>query len=138
LVTNFANQAVIAIENARLLNELRESLEQQTATSDVLGVISGSPGELEPVFQAMLENATRICEAKFGTLYLHEGGAFRIAAMHNAPPAYADRQREPMFRPHPDSALGQIALTKQVAHIADIRMIRAYAERAPHVVASAE
>src|SRR5262249_61703750 len=138
LVTNFANQAVIAIENARLLNELRESLEQQTATSDVLGVISGSPGELEPVFQAMLENATRICEAKFGTLYLHEGGAFRIAAMHNAPPAYAEnRRREPMFRPHPDSALGQIALTKQVAHIADIKMIRAYAERAPHVVASA-
>jgi GAF domain-containing protein len=98
-VTSFAAQAVIAIENTRLLNELRESLEQQTATSEVLGVISSSPGELEPVFQAMLENSTRICEAKFGTLYLHEGGAFRIAAMHNAPPAYAEnRRREPMFR----------------------------------------
>jgi two-component system, NtrC family, sensor kinase len=90
LVETFADQAVIAIENTRLLNELRDSLDQQMATSEVLGVISSSPGELEPVFETMLENATRICEAHFGTLQLRENDAFRIAAMHNPPPSFAD------------------------------------------------
>ena len=109
LLKTFANQAVIAIENARLLNELRqrtadlsESLEQQTATSEVLKIISGSQGELEPVFEAMLENATRICEANFGVLNLHENGAFRVGAMHNVPLAFAIPPKADIETPSPD------------------------------------
>ena len=120
LVQNFAAQAVIAIENTRLLNELRELLQQQTATADVLKVISSSPGELEPVFQAMLENATRICGAKFGTLYLYDGDAFHATAFRNAPSAFIqDRKRAPL-RPGPNTSLGRAARTKQVAQIVDI------------------
>ena len=111
LVESFAHQAVIAIENTRLLNELRESLQQQTATADVLKVISSSPGALEPVFKAMLANATRICEAKFGTLYLSEGDGFRAVAMHNAPPAYAEARRRALIHPHPDTGLWLAATT---------------------------
>ena len=94
LVENFAAQAVIAIENTRLLNELRQSLEQQTATADVLKVISSSPGELEPVFEAMLANAVRICDARFGNLLLFDGARFmRMTAMHNAPPPSEEARR---------------------------------------------
>ena len=94
LVSTFADQAVIAIENVRLFDEvqartddLTESLEQQTATSEVLKVISSSPGELKPVFDTILENATRICDAKFGSMVLFEGDRYRRAAVFNAPPA---------------------------------------------------
>ena len=114
LVTNFAAQAVIAIENTRLLNELRqrtndlsESLEQQTATSEVLKVISSSPGELEPVFSAMLENATRICNAELGTMELLEGDGFRAVASHGVPAAYMEfRRQNPLIQPGPQTALG--------------------------------
>ena len=127
LVKNFAAQAVIAIENTRLLNELRESLERQMATSEVLRVISSSPGDLQPVFEAMLANATRICEAKFGVLALSEGDAFRTVALHGAPPAYAEaRRREPVIRPGLETGIGRAASTRQPVQIADIRAEPAY------------
>jgi len=128
LLTTFADQAVIAIENVRLFDEvqartqeLSELLEQQTATSEVLRVISSSPGELEPVFQTILENATQICEAKFGTLVLCEGEDLRQVATHGAPAAYV-RVRPPttVYRVPSEHPLGQVAATKQVVHICDI------------------
>jgi signal transduction histidine kinase/regulator of replication initiation timing len=122
LVQNFASQAVIAIENARLLNELRESLQQQTATAEVLKVISSSPGELEPVFDAMLENAVRICGAKFGNLLLSEEDGLRAVAFHGAPQAYVEeRRRNPMLHPHPETTLGRAMATKKPVQIADIQ-----------------
>jgi signal transduction histidine kinase/putative methionine-R-sulfoxide reductase with GAF domain len=145
LVQNFAAQAVIAIENARLLNELRqrtddltESLEQQTATSEVLKVISSSPGELQPVFESMLENATRICDAKFGVLFLTDGDGVRHVAAHNIPPALIQAQRE-RGRIHPPAGtpLGDVISTKQIAH-ADLAASRPYIERHPIVVEAVE
>ena len=140
LLANFASQAVIAIENARLLSELRKSLQQQTATSEVLRVISSSPGELEPVFQVMLENAVRICDARIGTLYLREADAYRaVAATSDAPAAYVEaRKREPHLKPPPDGPLGQAAITKQVVHIIDIRELKSYLDRHPVIVDSVE
>ena len=135
LVKNFAAQAVIAIENARLLNELRQSLEQQTATSQVLQVISSSPGDLQHVFATMLENATRICEAKFGALYLSEGDGFRATAMHNAPPAY-EEARAGVLHPPPSTSLWRAANAKQAVQIADVRSERGYVERDPFVVSA--
>ena len=134
LVRTFADQAVIAIENVRLFDEvqartreLSESLEQQTATSEVLQVISSSPGELEPVFNAMLANAIRICEAKFGVLFLAEGDAFRAVALHGVPAAYAEaRSKEPVIRPGPGTSLHGAASTRQPVQIADIREEPAY------------
>ena len=145
LLTNFAKQAVIAIENTRLLNELRqrtadltESLEQQTATSEVLGVISSSPGELEPVFEAMLANATRLCEAKFGTLYLYERDGLRAVAAHNVPPAFAQARRRGPIYPPPGSGLCEAIRTKQTVHVTDLATAQPYIERNPAVVEAVE
>jgi two-component system, NtrC family, sensor kinase len=146
LVTNFAAQAVIAIETTRLLNELRqrtddltEALEQQTATSEVLQVISSSPGELEQVFEAMLANAVRICRAKFGTLYLREEDALRMVAGHNVPPAFLEARRiTGAFRPHAGGNLGEVTRTKHPVQVADLATTRAYIERHPAAVAAVE
>ena len=121
-----------------LEKKLTEALEQQAAPSEVLRVISSSPGELEPVFQAMLANAVRICEAKFGSLYIREGDAFRTVATHNAPPAYVEARTRELIRPPPDTMLGRLAATKQVVQIADITTIASYLERDPFMVAAVE
>jgi signal transduction histidine kinase/putative methionine-R-sulfoxide reductase with GAF domain/uncharacterized membrane protein len=119
---------------------LSEALEQQTATSEVLNVISNSPGDLAPVFESILANATRICDAKFGNLLLYEGDAFRRAALYNAPQAWAElARRNPVIHPGPNSSLVRLIATKQLQHIADIRREKAYIERASEpVVALAE
>src|SRR5262245_46131064 len=121
LLTNFAAQAVIAIENTRLLNELRESLQQQTVTSEVLQVISSSPGELQPVFQAMLENATRICEASFGNLMVREGDAFRRVALHGAPPDYQKfAEEEPLLHRAKYRTMNEMIEAPALRQIADM------------------
>jgi signal transduction histidine kinase/putative methionine-R-sulfoxide reductase with GAF domain len=137
---------VIAIENLRLFDEvqarsreLSESLEQQTATSAVLQVISSSPGDLEPVFAAMLESAARICDAKFGNIYLWDGDAFRIVAAHNTPFGFVEHRRRSPFRPQPDHPFGRMLATKQVIHCADAAALPAYIERSdPEVVGPVE
>jgi GAF domain-containing protein/CheY-like chemotaxis protein len=139
LVTTFADQAVIAIENVRLLNELRESLQQQTATADVLRVISSSPGELEPVFDSMLENATRLCDAKYGMLWLFEEGGFRPVALHGVPPALAEeRRRDSILQPDPDLPLARLPRTKKLLHIADITKETSYLRGSRPLVALAD
>src|SRR5262249_30507003 len=134
LLTNFAAQAVIAIENARLLNELQqrtddlslrttdltEALEQQTAPSEVLQVISGSPVALLPGFASMLENAVRICDARFGIIFRWEDVALLLVATHNTPPAFAEFRRRSPLRSHPQNAVGRAVATKKAVHVADL------------------
>jgi two-component system, NtrC family, sensor kinase len=136
LVETFADQAVIAIENTRLLNELRES----PADRDFGGVqvISGSPGELDLVFQAVLENATRLCDAKFGTLNLYHGEIFRNVALYNVPSAYLETKLHEVLRPHPKSGHAHIVRTKQVVHIEDLTAVPPYREGDPAVTALAD
>ena len=136
LVTTFADQAVIAIENTRLFEEvqartreLTDALEQQTATSDVLSVISSSPGELEPVFEAMLSNAVRICEASYGAMWLRQGNTFRNAAFHGAlAKDFTDQWRHAEFRPGSSLPLSRAVETRKAVHIADMRQDRSYRE----------
>jgi signal transduction histidine kinase len=147
LVTTFADQAVIAIENARLFEEvqartreLSEALEQQTATTEVLQVISSSPGELEPVFQIMLANATRLCEASYGGMFLCEGDAFRIAAFHgDLSVVFKEQWRQgKLFRPHTDTPMARAAQTRKAVHVADLREDRAYLSGDPLPVAAVD
>src|SRR5215218_5832851 len=114
--------------------QLSESLEQQTATSEVLEVISSSPGELEPVFQKMLENATRVCGANFGLMNLWDGDSFRSVAGHNLPPEFAATRLNVSIHPHPDTPLAATLRTHQVAHVHDMRTNSAYLAGAPNAV----
>src|SRR5262249_18897020 len=135
LLRTFADQAVIAIENVRLFNETKEALEQQTATSEVLEIISSSPGELNPVFQKMLENACRVCEANFGTMNLWNGEEFNNVARHNMPPAFAAVRQQTPIRPHPDSPMARIVRTHQLVHEHDFKTSPSYLAGAPTAVA---
>jgi len=127
---------VIAIENARLLNELRqrttdlsEALEQQTATSVVLRVISSSSGELAPVFESLLASAKHLCGAEFGIIFLREGDGFRTVALHGATAEYTEaRWRAPFVRPAADTGLGRVLETKQVVQIADVQAVAGYVD----------
>jgi len=147
LVTTFADQAVIAIENVRLFeaeqqrtHELQESLEQQTATAEVLEIISKSPGELKPVFEAMLASAVRICGAKFGNLWLCEDNTFRVNAMYGAPPAYADflRRNSVIHSVIPGTALGRIVSERRAIQIPDAENEKAYAKGTPFYTGTIE
>jgi signal transduction histidine kinase len=144
LLQNFSAQAVIAIENTRLLNEQRqrtddlsESLDQQTATSEVLRVISSSPGELEPVFQTILVDALQLCEAKFGFIFRYDDQTCKLMAHHGAVPEYVEMVRLALH-PGPETVFGRIAKTKQAVHVADLAASRGYAERDPLVVFAVE
>ena len=119
LIKTFADQAVIAIENARLFNDLKESLEQQTATSEILGVIASSPTDLQSVFDKILANAARLCDAKAGTLFLHEDGTFKAVALCGATSAWAEWVRNPI-RPGPDTGLAHLVRELKPIHVADI------------------
>ena len=121
-----------------LTSDLTEAIERQTATSEVLRIISSSPGDLTPVFESMLANATRICGAKFGQMNLYEEGSFRPVAHYNVPAAYAASLAQTPFRPHPQSGLGTVARTRQVVHVEDIRTLPPYLAGDPSVVKIAD
>ena len=153
LTMTFADQAAIAIEHARLFEaeqrrtreltertaDLTEALEQQTATSEVLQVISSSPGDLQPVFATMLENAVRICDAKFGNIQRWDGEVLHHIAAHNTPPAFAEARRRSVVRPSTETPIGRMVATKTVIHVVDLAAEPGYIEqRSPTIVAAVE
>jgi GAF domain-containing protein len=145
-LTTFADQAVVAIENTRLFEaeqqrtrELTESLEQQTATSEVLQVISSSPGDVEPVFQAMLENAVRICDATFGNIYRWDGEKLHLVAVNNTPGSFVQARARIGLHPGANDPVGRMIMTKAVVHTADLAAERDYIERRnPGIIAAVE
>jgi two-component system, NtrC family, sensor kinase len=137
LVTTFAAQAVIAIENTRLLSELRESLQEQTATSEVLQAVSSYPGDLQPVFDAMLEKAARICDAKFGNIFRWDGESLHLAATYNTPPAFYELRGRSPLRPGPGNPLSRLIATKAAVHVADLAAEPGYTEKRDSNVVSA-
>jgi two-component system NtrC family sensor kinase len=140
LVETFADQAVIAIENVRLFDELNEALERQTATSEVLQAISSSRGDLQPVFQAMLGNATRLCEAGFGGMFLCEGDSFRTAALQgDLPSVFMQQWRQgTLFRPHTDIPIVRATQTGKTVHVPDLRDDRSYLSGEPFPMAAVD
>jgi two-component system NtrC family sensor kinase len=134
-----AQQKAASKRETENFRELREALEQQAATSEVLGIISSSPADLEPVFETMLAKATRLCEASYGALWLCEGDAFRCVAIHGAlPEPFAAVQRRGVFRPGPEIALARVAKARQTVQIADLRTGQGYLDREPLAVAAVE
>jgi signal transduction histidine kinase len=139
IAQNFAAQAVVAVENARLFHELRETLQQQTATSEVLQVIASSPGDLKPVFETVLAKASQLCDAEFGNIYRWDGEALHLVAWHNTPSAFAEFRKSGPFHPSATSLIGRMVKTKTVTHVVDARDNPDYVERRdPSLVAAIE
>ncbi|HUP35477.1 MAG TPA: GAF domain-containing protein, partial [Candidatus Limnocylindria bacterium] len=134
----FADQAVIAIENARLFNETKEALEQQTATAEILRVISSSPDDIQPVFDSIVEHAMRLCDAGLGTVGLYDGRSYRHVAQRGSSPEYVKWLFSGPFEPGPNSTLGRIIAQRQPFHIADYKDLSYYREGDPRAVATVE
>jgi GAF domain-containing protein/anti-sigma regulatory factor (Ser/Thr protein kinase) len=138
LLQTFADQAVIAIENVRLFNETKEALEQQTATAEILRAISSSPTDLQPIFDTIVGNAMRLCDAHRGSLRVFDGDSSRLVSERGVPAAFSEWRRKRVEAPSPSSALGELVATKNVVHIPDLAAWRGYAEGEPVTVASVE